>query len=472
MKLGRVMEMGKEKKTIEEMEEEIRLAERAKEKDEGLDLEALRSFALDALPPKVFFRKNRFIPDFVAAVLMERFTFRTLPTREIFVYDEKQGIYKDAENFLREKIHMILKEETMNTRVEEVIGAVERLSYFEEMPPRNLIPLANGIFDVDKHELRPFSPDYFFKTKLAVAYDASAECVAFKEFLSQVLATDEDRETVREIFAYCVWRGHEIQKAFMFVGSGCNGKSTLLRVLTAFLGKENVSARSLQDLSANRFAASDLFGKYANICPDIPSEKITNTSVFKALTGGDLLTMEKKFREAMVFSNTAKLLFSANRVPITLDESDAFFRRWCIINFPFSFAENADPFLVEKLTVPSELSGIFNWAITSLTELLLRGEFSNARPVEELRELYVRKSDTVGAFANDCLEAEPDGLLTKEEMYRAYVLYCNEKLKTAPSSKNVFSRELARNAPYVSSTVVSVEGVRTPCWRGAKLKVS
>jgi hypothetical protein len=40
-----------------------------------------------------------------------------------------------------------------------------------------------------------------------------------------------------------------------------------------FLGSENVSHASLQELSDDRFAAADMYGKLANICADLKLKK-------------------------------------------------------------------------------------------------------------------------------------------------------------------------------------------------------
>jgi putative DNA primase/helicase len=56
-------------------------------------------------------------------------------------------------------------------------------------------------------------------------------------------------------------------------GSGDNGKSVFLKLLKMFLGSENVSHASLQELSDDRFAAADMYGKLANICADLKLKK-------------------------------------------------------------------------------------------------------------------------------------------------------------------------------------------------------
>jgi len=82
----------------------------------------------------------------------------------------------------------------------------------------------------------------------------------------------------------------------MLHGKGSNGKSVFINALIALLGRENCSARSLHDLLSNRFAKSDLFAKCINAFADLSSDDLKDTANFKALTGGDMITAEKKFR--------------------------------------------------------------------------------------------------------------------------------------------------------------------------------
>jgi phage/plasmid-associated DNA primase len=109
----------------------------------------------------------------------------------------------------------------------------------------------------------------------------------------------------------------------------------------------------------NRFAVAELYGKLANIDADMSTEALRNTGILKKLTGGGPIPAERKFKPPFRFVNYAKLLFSANEIPQTPDETDAFFARLIIINFPKQFIEgaNADPYLFEKISTDKELSG-------------------------------------------------------------------------------------------------------------------
>ena len=55
---------------------------------------------------------------------------------------------------------------------------------------------------------------------------------------------------------------------------------------------------SLQRLESDRFSAARLYGKLANICPDLPGERLASSAMFKSITGCDRITAEIKYRDS------------------------------------------------------------------------------------------------------------------------------------------------------------------------------
>src|SRR5207302_650232 len=120
------------------------------------------------------------------------------------------------------------------------------------------------------------------------------------------------RAVAWEILADLLTPDRSIQKAALLAGEGGNGKSRFLAATSAFAGRRNVANLSLHKIEADRFAAARLLGKLANICADLPSDHLTGTSVFKAITGGDAIAAEYKYRDSFEFAPFCRLLFSAN----------------------------------------------------------------------------------------------------------------------------------------------------------------
>jgi len=290
------------------------------------------------------------------------------------------------------------------------------------------------------------------------------------KFLEEV-ADPDDIPAIQEMFGYCLYRDYPIQKAFLFVGSGRNGKSTLLNVLIALLGRQNVSSVSLHDLENNRFASYQLYGKLANIFPELPSRHLSSTTKFKALTGGDDIYFEQKGRDGFTSKNTAKLIFSTNQLPTTSDLSQAFFRRWVIFKFENEFDETkADPYLLEKLTTREELSGIFNWALEGLKRLLKNGCFTNAeKNLNEIMKEYLTNSESIYSFAMTCLDEKEGAYITKDDLYNEYVNFCNKNSLTSISKVTVGHR-LPMILPSIRTAVMKIDNKSVKVWKNVVMK--
>lgn len=408
----------------------------------------------------------------LAAYLLRKHHILTFSdTSEIFIYID--GVYTSrGEEIIQKEIQQILRNYCKLHLVNEIVGHIKRSTIVNRSiikEPIDKVCLQNGILDLNTLGISPHDPKIIFFNKIPVYHISGIDCPKIKKFLSEIV-DESGIPLIQEFFGYCLYKEHFIHKAFMLVGSGANGKSTLLRLLKVFLGTENVSSIPLQSLESNRFAISSLFSKLANIFADLSSRGLSGTSIFKMLVGQDLIPAEKKFRDQFFFENYAKLIFSANQIPKSPEDSDAFFRRWIIINFPNQFFKTADKHLIKKLTTTEEMSGLLNFAIEGLKRLIENGDFSNNKSLEQVREQYIRMSDSVGAFVMDAVLVSPEGDVTKEEIYLAYCDYCKERSYPI-ISKNTFHRDL------IKSEKIRVEDYRpvrerdgkkerVQCWKG------
>ncbi len=409
----------------------------------------------------------------LASYLLRKYRLITFSdTHEIFIY--QNGIYiPRGEEIISKSIQEILEEFCRIHLVGEIIGHIKRST----IVPRDLIKepldklcLQNGILDVKTLEIINHTPDIFFFNKIPVPYVSTADCPLIKKFLNEIVG-HEGVLLLQEFTGYCLYKEHFIHKAFMLVGGGANGKSTFLRLIKSFLGHENVTSVPLQNLENNRFALSSLFGKLANIFADLSSKGLSGTSIFKMLVGQDLIPAEKKFRDQFFFENYAKMIFSANQIPKSPEDTDAFFRRWIIILFPNQFLKNADKHLFKKLSTPEELSGFLNFAIEGLKRLLEKGDFSINKTIETTREQYIRMSDSVGAFVMDIVLASPEDYVAKDELYVAYCDYCRKMIYPI-EAPNTFHRELQKKIRVEDyRPLLEREGKkqRVQCWRGVKI---
>lgn len=419
-----------------------------------------------------FDMEGKFIPKLLADDIMQEIEVITVRDNQtMFYFDKNTGLWvSSGEVWIKEITQRKLDHFTKRYYIDEVLSFIKNSTLhnreiFDESP--FLLPLENGILNINDMELYPFSSNYHFLSKLPVKYDANANCPNVKKFLEEIVPF-EFVKLLLEVVGYCLYRNYSIQKAMMLIGDGENGKSTFLRLIENLIGKNNISSVSLTDLENNRFASSRLYGKYANIYADLPDQSLSQTGKFKMLTGGDNIEAEKKFQDSFNFTNHAKLIFSCNKLPMKNDDTNAFYRRWVIVKFPYSFEGKADKNLIQHISTPEELSGLLNMALGTLKELLLRGDFSFNKSTEEMREEYQRLSDPVGAFCHDMIESSPDEHIEKEKLYTEFAAYCREKNYIVISKDRFFKR--IHDHVRIDDYRPLIDGKRVQCIKGIRVK--
>lgn len=329
-----------------------------------------------------------------------------------------------------------------------------------------IINVKNGLYNVLDDSFKPHTPEYFGTVQINATYDSSAKCPEFMKFLKSILE-DEEIYLIQEILGYLLIPVNKAQKSFVFVGAPNAGKSTLLSIAQeVLLGGENVSNIPWQGLG-DRFNKAELFGKLANIFADLPSKNIDDNGMFKALTGEDYITAERKNKDPFSFRPYARLLFSCNEIPKNYgDRSDGFYRRLIIIRFDRSVPANKrDPNLREKLAV--ERDGILMWSLVGLKRLIANSYvFTETERTRAELTRYKVESNSVLSFVEECCELKTDAEVVREELFAKYKEYCvNAGLK--PLSQANFNKEIENMAGGVTRSVDKLGKRRT--WRGIQL---
>jgi putative DNA primase/helicase len=360
--------------------------------------------------------------------------FKTLrDTEQMLCY--KNGYYQyNGEAIIKEKAEEIFGGLITTHGVNEIIGHVQRSTHVDrdnvDADP-TLLNFTNGLYNIKTNEFTQHIPKHIITARIHVKYDQGADCPESKRFLRDIVETEEDAVLLEEILGFCLYRRYFIKKAVMLTGGGDNGKSIYLNMIEHFLGKENCSSIVLQKLTLkDRFTNAFLVGMLANIAGDLSSDALKDTGMFKMLTGGDYVPAEIKGGKIFKFLNSAKMLFSANQIPMTDDLTTAFWTRWIIINFPYKFVREPsrqyekkripEELLFEKLTTPEEMSGLLNLGLDRLKRLLEKREFSYDKSTEEIEEEYRMLSSNMYGFVKEWCITGVDEVTPKSEVYNAY----------------------------------------------------
>ena len=423
----------------------------------------------------------------VKAIMEENYIYTTRDDvkSEMWIYDD--GIYiPQGKTYVSEFTRKVLGEAFTTSFCNQVVAKIEADTYInqEQFFDNNIvdeIAIKNGVLNLITREITEYSPNKVFFNKIPVTYDKDATCEAIETHFKAVLKHEEDVPVMYEIFGYLLWKEYFIEKSVMFSGCGRNGKSKTVDLMKRFIGADNCANIPLQDLETKPFALSGLFSKMANLSADLSSTALKTTGNFKTLTGRDMISADRKFLPRINFVNYAKMIFCANELPKTYDETAAFWNRWEPLEFPHTFVSKkeydmskdktgmkiADTEIIKKLTIDSELSGLLNSALNGLDRLRQQKDFSGNQNAEDIKHMWIRKSDSFSAFLMDECEEDFDNKIPKNELSMAYSKYCRHN-KLKPKGTISVKNTMSMKGYYDSRNTINEEFVLV--WNGIKLK--
>lgn len=415
--------------------------------------------------------RKHFVPRRLANDIMKDHIFKTtLDNESLFMYKDGVYINNGAQGTIKQDCHLRLGEAECKNRVAEVISIIKNATFIERSIPKNIISLSNGMFNFETMGFQKHDPDLFTITKIPLNYDPEADCPKIKKFVEQVVYK-ENIKTIQEIFGYPLIHDYPIQTAVLLLGGRDAGKSTTLNLLTNFLGPENVSHVPLQAFANDKFSISQLYGKLANVVPDLSKEGMKDTGMFKMVTGRDRILAQMKYQNPFYFWNTSKLIFSANQPPETKDHGLEYFKRWRLIEFPNQFGgdgEEEKKDILSELLTPEEMSGCFNWAIAGLKRLLKNGEFTSVPDIEDTRRIYLMQSSDIEKFLSEKTNDGQEFTVGKTEIYQGYVEWC-KKNGVVPRTSTSFGLKL-QIARSVIGCKLGPKGKQVTSWKGIGLK--
>lgn len=397
---------------------------------------------LPATMPEDFFGKHGLMVAKLAQYV--KYDLALGPDLELWRYED--GIFQPDSMELMRRVTQLLGDRYRPGHYNAVKDFVSSLpgmpQLTNEQPDSRYIILANGVYSWRERALLPHSPDYGAITQLPVVFDSEAECPEFDRYLAEVVPPDT-LDLVWEMIGYMLMFGNPYQLAFILQGPGGNGKSLFLRVLQALIGKKNISALSLRQITEDRFAVAGLLGKTANLAGDIDSKYLGDSSRFKQVVGGDLIEVERKYGQPFSFEPYVVPVFAANEFWKTGDTTHGYWRRWVPIPFPYPVVGKRQ---LNEEDLFAETSGIFNRAMVGLRILMQRGKFEMSPSVNSLFDVMEASADVLADWFDEdesIIVNDPayDAVRSpRTEVYEAFQRWCRSSGHKGMSSTNFYKR--------------------------------
>jgi putative DNA primase/helicase len=350
------------------------------------------------------------------------------------------------------------------TKSMQIMRQTQRLDSWLDGGPDECISCENGIINVralvsgsDEQVLIDHSPNWFSTVTLPYRYDPEADCPAWKAFLHDIFNGD-----VESIAALQQWMGYllvksdnSLNKVLFVIGKPRSGKGTILNIIRAVLGEQNIATPTLSEMG-EKFGLESLVGKSAALIADARMSDRTDETIVTerllSISGNDPQNIQRKYKPTMTgYRMNVRFTLFSNLIPKLKDFSSAFVTRCIFLHTPNCYLGREDVHLSAKLA--AELPGILNWCIAG-RQMLEEGNWRLKQP--ESGESLVREMNAmtspVRSFVDDICEIGTGFECTTSDLFRSWEVWCHENDIAHPGTIQSFSRKIKAVEPLIDTS--------------------
>lgn len=382
---------------------------------------------------------ERISPERVIAILMETLAeMRSLEAKKVRVSGSSRGsVIKEIEsaeryNFLSGTEHLMRSMSSLS-----IDGTA-----FDADP--YLVGLDDGqVLDLRTNDTRPLKQTDYLTKRINAPHIFGASCPLWEKCILEWACGDKELARFLQVWAgYCLSGLTSFQGFLFLYGSGRNGKSVFLNVISKLLGDYSLAMKSdtLMQRNSSGGASGDiarLHGVRFVTCNELPEGKHFDEELLKMLTGGDTITARFLYKEDFNFKPLLKLMISGNHQPVIKGTDNGMWRRVHLVPF-LATITNDDPALTYKLM--QELSGILNWCVEGW-KIFLKEGIVIPKNVSDATALYRSDMDIIGQWLDEYTKPVKGTKATLKNLYRSYVKWCDENGFRTITSK-AFNRKL------------------------------
>lgn len=330
-------------------------------------------------------------------------------------------------------------------------------SWLDNRP--NLLPVANGVVDLDTGEHRPGHPEDWMVRSAPVEWGGEeADCKPWIEFLEGVYADPDTGEPYTELVnfmqrlcGYALLGGTPNHILPILTGRGRNGKSTLLNTLHKVLGPlaGGLPAELLLDQGVSRSADSptpsimSLKGLRLAWASETAEGRKFSIERVKWLTGGDPLTgRHPNDKYPTTFEPTHLMFLLTNNLPAAPATDYAFWKRVLAIPHKISFV-HGEPTQTWEKPIDTKMEEKLDACLPGILAWLVEGHMAwkkyGLQPpaiVTEATDKYREGEDVLGEFLFECCEVGPNIKEGSSKLYSVFEEFYQKNVgRFVPSQK-------------------------------------
>lgn len=348
----------------------------------------------------------------------------------------------------------------------------------QHLEPQNCIVFQNGIIDLgryfkgEEHILEP-DPRYFCLNAIPYDFDPLLNAGDILQYFHTIFNGQEDcTALLQEWFGYHLTLDMSFEKMMIFRGPPRSGKGTVLGILMAMLGDDQVVSTELSAL-ATQFGYAPLVGKAAAFLPDAKVGWKSNisqaTEKLLQVIGGDPVGVDAKWKDVRgAVRLTCKFTMAVNIIPEIPDGARALESRLNILSFPNSYVGKEDWGLKRRLA--KSAYKLVPWALEGLRRLREQGQFTIPGSSQDEFETFRITANAMSQFVSECciISGADDDTVSIQGLYELWDNWC-KACGRSRTSRPQFGQLLHIEAPKVRRARIRTDEGRAYMYAGLRI---
>ncbi len=324
-------------------------------------------------------------------------------------------------------------------KIASVVETLKLIIPQQDAPARRLIGFRNGVLDTATGTFSPHHKSHWLRTLCDVDFTPPVEgetlethAPDFWRWLDRAAGgRPEKRDVILAALFMVLANRYDWQLFLEVTGPGGSGKSIMAEIATLLAGEDNATSATIETLESPRERAA-LIGFSLIRLPD--QEKWSGDGAgLKAITGGDAVSVDPKYKDAYSTHIPAVILAVNNNPMRFTDRSGGVSRRRVILHFPEQIApEERDPQLKNKIA--RELAVIVRQLMQKFSDPMTARALLQSQQNSDEALSIKRDADPTFDFCGYLeMLPEPDGMYMGNAniiprqprlyLYHAYLIY-------------------------------------------------
>jgi putative DNA primase/helicase len=324
--------------------------------------------------------------------------------------------------------HRLMRKHSDFRQVADHLAAVvDKPEFFDDALAGIVSPAGVHRLDQDGH-VQTVPLDLAHRQTFAIEWepDVQAECPLVNSVLAAAFE-GADAEVQTSAFWECL--GATLfgllprhQLVVLLLGRERSGKSLLQRLIERLFPRDTVCAVPPSRWNSEYHVAT-LALKRLNVVGELHDESAVPSADFKNVTGGNLVTGRHPTHRPFSFRCMASHWFASNVLPVAMDRTEGFYRRWVVLSFANTVpAERVDPNMFDRI-VADEMPALLGQAFLGAERVARTGQIQRSSVHEKVMQRWRLAANPLHQFLLDdeWIELDPGAKdHTTPDVYQAY----------------------------------------------------